>query len=261
LSRSEYGDQLEQSYTYGTKNIQLKWAITLNDTNSANGWALYDFAIIIRSCDWRCVACTGSSNTQCSSCLDNGTHIMWLSGNTCDTACRSSNPSYGATSTGNVCILCDVLCRICFDSPTNCSACTTFGVNIAFFYVDPLNPSIMTCLQTCPTGYFANRTGNTCDPCSLNCTACLNRATYCTSCIATFGWTGWACYNPCPYRYFMDPSLPSNCSVCSPYCQVCVGPNTLCTECTLTGTSRAFLHNTTDNTGSCLINCPPSYYA
>ncbi len=158
-------------------------------------------------------------------------------------------------SVPNVCVFCDLHCRSCYDSPTNCSSCTLSGVYLAYFFAD--NSS---CLNPCPPGYFANKTTQTCDICNVNCTACINNANYCTACVQYFGYANHVCYSPCPIGYYNNTN-GLNCTACSPYCYICVDPFDLCTVCTTTNPYVAYLYNTTNLTGSCLRNCPVSYYA
>ena len=147
---------------------------------------------------------------------------------------------------------CDLRCTDCFDSPTNCSACTRSGTWTSYLYsADPTN---ITCLKVCPDGFFANKTSQTCDPCNVNCSTCLNSANYCLSCMSGWYWTGWSCYDPCPVHYYTNTNL-INCTKCSLYCDTCIGPSTLCTVCTLSGTYTAYLMNTTNLTGTCNRLC------
>lgn len=133
--------------------------------------------------------------------------------------------------------------------------CTVSGQWAAFWY--SVNSS---CLPTCPEGYFANRTTQTCDPCNENCTGCINSANYCTACIANFYWYKYTCYDICPTKTYMDPNL-INCTDCYQYCQVCIGPSTLCTECSTVLPYIGYLYNATNLTGSCVTACPQGYYS
>lgn len=176
---------------------------------------------------------------------------MWQSNNTCNETCLTG---FGARTTPNVCVFCDLHCTACFETATNCSACTRSGTFRAYFYT--INSS---CLKTCPDGFFANRTTQTCDPCNVNCTSCINTANYCTACMAYFGYYNHVCYSPCPIGFYNNTN-GTNCTPCSPYCYICVDPYDLCTVCTTTSPYIAYLYNTTNATGQCVRTCPISYF-
>lgn len=134
--------------------------------------------------------------------------------------------------------------------------CTTSGQYTAFLY--SVNSS---CLPTCPEGFFANKTTQTCDPCNENCTGCIFTANYCTACIDTFYWYKYTCYDICPTKTYVNTTLPTNCTDCFQYCQVCIGPSTLCTECSTVLPYIGYLYNDTNLTGSCVTACPQGYYS
>ena len=127
-------------------------------------------------------------------------------------------------SVPNTCVLCDLYCRSCYDSATNCSACTLSGNYTAYLFA-----SNFTCLTSCPVTYYANKFNQTCDLCDANCAECIFYANYCTVCPQDYGYYNHVCYLPCPVGYFNDTTNGSNCSVCSQFCTVCVGPMDLCT--------------------------------
>ena len=155
----------------------------------------------------------------------------------------------------NYCILCDLYCRTCFDSATNCSECTRSGNYTAYLFA-----SNFTCLVTCPANYFANKVNQTCDLCDPNCMECIFTATYCTVCYPGHGYNDHVCYLPCPLGYFNDTVLGANCTLCDPYCVSCVGPFDLCSECKTVNPYTSYLFNTTNLTGTCERTCPAGYY-
>jgi hypothetical protein len=98
-------------------------------------------------CDISCAVCTNTP-TPCTVCNTG----YKLSGTTCAVNCLAQ---YGQTSTLSLCVLCDVKCTACYLTSTNCSACTTSGTDEAFLYG-------FTCINPCPTSYFANVTNHIC---------------------------------------------------------------------------------------------------
>lgn len=208
-------------------------------------WGIREFVILVHTCHPYCAECYGALNTQCYLCFSNATVTYWQSNNTCDTVCLSR---FGY-SAPNFCVYCDLRCTACHTVLDNCTACTTSGIWTAYLSTT-VNPNYPTCVNPCPDGYFANKTSRTCDLCNSSCATCLNSATYCTSCVAGYYWTGWFCYSPCPTQYFLDPN-GTNCTKCSPFCNVCEGVYNVCTVCTLSGQFKAYLYNTTNTSGSC----------
>ena len=129
----------------------------------------------------------------------------------------------------------------------------TSGPNLAYLYTPDPNIVYSECIRPCPPGYFINKTAFTCDLCNINCSTCLNSATYCLSCKDitsgyTFGWANWICYDPCPSQYYLNGA---NCTKCSPYCSECIGSSISCSSCILSGMYKAFLYNLTGILGTC----------
>ena len=151
------------------------------------------------------------------------------------------------------CIRCDSRCTACYLTPTVCSACTTSGLNTSFLYT-----SNSSCLASCPASFFANRVGQICTPCNVNCSTCIYNADYCTSCVTGFSWYNYVCYKPCPAGTFNNIL---NCSKCDVYCDLCVDSATLCTLCKTAGPFLSYLYNPTNPSGSCLRTCPAGFYA
>lgn len=256
---NENWNRMIATYTYNTTGTALTWKVYNDNTpNTSALWGFKEFILITRRCSPLCESCYGMQSTQCWSCVMNATVTYWQSNNTCSTVCLNR---FGYTDTPNICVYCDLRCSACFNSMSNCSACTTSGTWASF--LDSSDPANITCVNPCSPGTFANKVTRTCDKCNENCSTCLNSANYCLSCeVNGSAWYGWTCYTPCPAGFFQQNS--SNCTPCSAFCSVCDGSSTLCTECTLTGIYKAFLFNTTNATGTCLRLCnsiSPGYYA
>lgn len=107
---------------------------------------------------------------------------------------------------------CPTNCITC-SSPTNCTVCSPT------FYILVNTSSTATCVNPCPTGYYADLSARkcvTCDSTMTNCTACTS-ANACTSCKV-----GSALKTP----------TNDGCYGCDSTCMTCIGstPNQ-CTDC------------------------------
>ena len=83
------------AFTHTAENLTLTITTNLDEDNEA--FAFNNLQIIIDLCDPACSACTGPSNTNCSSCNSG----WYLEGTTCNTTC--SLPEKYANSTTNKC--------------------------------------------------------------------------------------------------------------------------------------------------------------
>ena len=117
------------------------------------------------------------------------------------------------------------------------------------------------CLLTCPTGYWANKTGHSCDACSLGCASCSYLGlTFCSVCkndttvIYYKDLDTATCGTTCPDGQFISAAVPNICQRCSPTCLTCSVAAENCTNlnCSI---NYYYLNN------SCLSACPNQYYA
>jgi hypothetical protein len=77
--------------------------------------------------------------------------LAMLSNNTCALACLTG---FGFNSAmPDVCIVCQANCSSCYDSPTNCTNCYS-----GYYLYD--DGSTVSCINPCPSHYYANFTGN-----------------------------------------------------------------------------------------------------
>ena len=58
-----------------------------------------------------------------------------------------------------------------------------------------------------------NKSAQSCDPCNVNCTGCINTASHCTACVTYWGWYMYTCYEPCPIGTYNNTNL-TNCTAC-----------------------------------------------
>lgn len=252
---SERYNRIQKLYTYNTTGTAMTWSFSNNEPNTTAKWGLREFIIIIRTCNVYCLTCYGAANTACYTC----TNTSFQSNTTCSNSCLTQ---FGLQPGSNICIYCDLHCTSCYAAFDNCSACTKSGIYASYLFANDSTIPLMSCVTSCPDGYFANKTTRTCDLCNLNCSTCLNTATYCTSCVTTpflMAWSAWTCYYPCPTHYYLESNL-TNCTKCNPYCDTCADSPTSCTVCTSTGIYTAYLYNLSSLNGTCMRVCPSGTY-
>ena len=150
----------------------------------------------------------------------------------------------------NGCLPCNAACSTCTGSAnTQCSACKT-----NYF----LQPSSMTCLNSCPsTGYYPNTTSQVCSPCDSSCTQCTGPAnTQCSVCMTNYFLqpSSTTCLDSCPSTGYYPNSSSQVCSPCDASCSTCTGSgNTQCSACK----ADYFLQ---PSSATCLNSCPSAGY-
>ena len=110
------------------------------------------------SCHSACLTCSGSANTECSTCSTNNYLQPAPNANTCESTCPDG---YFPNSTTNLCDACNGACATCTGpTDTECPSC-----NSGYY----LQPYSTICLTTCPTTpqYWLNTNGNICSFCQL----------------------------------------------------------------------------------------------
>ena len=240
--------QYFNTYTHNLTDSDITFTITSNNNQANAIWVAKEFIYVLRLCNTACLTCnTSSASNSCFSC-DPGLGYM-LNNYSCLTTCTTG---YGNTSDPAVCIWCNLKCRACFEVFDNCTLCQTSGTYKSFlYYNDTLG--YYTCVTTCPDGYFANTTQNTCDLCDHVCLTCSINSTYCYSCVSGYGWSNYYCYQPCNDGYYYSNNN-TNCTQCNLTCILCTDQLT-CSSCTLNGTNTAYLQGVT-----CYKTCPDTYY-
>lgn len=137
--------------------------------------------------------------------------------------CVGKCPDNYFTNTSRICQLCSShypLCQTC-DSQ-NCLTCKTgytlynFNCVCDYFY---LVRSTGSCVQTCPSRFYANSTTRLCEACDPRCSTCKGPSQNdCTSCNSSYFYNG-ICYDICPNGTYNDTSVCVNCN--SPIYQRC----------------------------------------
>ena len=79
------------------------------------------------------------------------------------------------------------------------------------------------CNLSCPDGFFANISNNSCFPCSNSCLTCFgNSSNNCTSCFSGQFILHSECFSICPINYYADNSS-NTCNLCDSTCFECYG--------------------------------------
>ena len=65
-------------------------------------------------------------------------------------------------------MLCSSECVTCVGSASHCLSCGLSSFRAKLYLHNAA------CLLTCPNGFWANSTGNTCDACTAGCLTCTN---------------------------------------------------------------------------------------
>lgn len=181
-------------------------------------------------------------------------------------------------------MVCGVSCLTCINSATTCTSC-----NSSLIYYNSQ------CLQSCPVRFY-NLNGS-CAECLPPCYTCSN-STYCLSCSFNYLKDG-ACISSCPEGYYQDQAALS-CVACQAQCKTCASSYSCITcksgclysgQCPSSCPSTSFfgqIDNVTNTcscqqciypcstcsnssvcltcvdgylyAGSCLVQCPTSYY-
>ncbi|KAG1656190.1 Proprotein convertase subtilisin/kexin type 5 [Nymphon striatum] len=210
-------------------------------------------------CDEQCLSgCFGSGSHQCYLCKN---YQMESSPRVCIKMCPVTHfPDNG------VCRLCHKSCLSCFGPHENdCQACR----NNAYLKQDD-----MSCVETCPPGFYAYKEMGICILCEAQCKTCSKSPHHCDTCadglvqvadhvkihddIHAVQFTATIILNACSAWNAVEESkielnFNLKCESCSPSCDECYGPQqNQCLSCR----PGEFLGNE-----ECKSYCDNSYYA
>ena len=199
-------------------------------------------------CNAACSACTGSLNSQCSTCNTNYYLQPPPAGTTCDSTCPNG---YWRDDASKKCQSCHHTCSICTGTGNyRCSAC-----NLGYF----LRSSVTTCASTCTPGYWGNTSSNTCEICDSSCSVCTGpNNNQCSACNSGFfrqpAPASTTCLNSCPNGYW-ENTANKVCASCHIWCSECTGPNNnQCSAC-----NSGFFRQPAPSGTVCLNYCPTGY--
>ena len=123
------------------------------------------------------------------------------------------------------------------------------------------NPLTLSCVSTCPSGYYQNFYSSTCAKCSSTCQQCFSEPAICTGCISSSTdpqyFYNSICYSTCPTGTYTNGF---NCSICdsSVFCSTCSVSSTNCTSCGVNPGTSAQTYLSQPSFGSCIASCPIS---
>ena len=217
-------------------------------------------SFVCTNCADGCQSCFAGTLSSCYTCgvaSNSDIYFLIYGTNTCSKTCPNGQYS---NSTSYTCMLCNANCLTCIGTSSYCLTCgfSTIGANLYLYG--------SSCLLTCPDGYFANVTANTCDPCHFGCATCTGPLL--TNCIVCNNYNNsgtidvyykvvgqTTCNTSCPTGQFIS-SLPNACASCDPGCISC---SITSTNCTINACNTGYYYLATNN--SCLSTCPDNYYA
>ncbi|XP_060924003.1 proprotein convertase subtilisin/kexin type 6-like isoform X3 [Limanda limanda] len=142
-------------------------------------------------------------------------------------------------------------CRQCYKG---CERCVGKSVGHCLscqrgLYLNPLNSS---CIDSCPTGYFADENQRHCLKCNITCMKCLSYADRCSACSEGYSLAGMICIPECTNGTFFYLE-EMTCSPCHSSCQTCTGRGKKeCIQCT-----NGYLQQE----WRCVETCSPGYYS
>ena len=174
--------------------------------------------------------CLSCSSDQCDGC-NNG---LKLKGNDCVDKCGKGYFDAGAK------------CDKCLVS--NCEACSPANNCTKCDDTSYLLSSTLTCVLTCPKGFYESPTTRTCIKCDEGCVSC-NDTKKCVECEKGLVLNNGLCVKNCPDGYSPFASVCAPCSVTD--CKTCSAKQDECDNCKTT-----LLYNK-----KCFPVCPRTTYA
>ncbi|XP_062274784.1 proprotein convertase subtilisin/kexin type 6 [Scomber scombrus] len=184
--------------------------------------------------------CDGPDADHCLNCI-NFSFGSLKSGRTCVNHCPSGHYE---DITSRRCRRCTKGCEKCDGrSASSCLLCRR-GL-----YLNALNSS---CIDTCPSGYFADESQRLCLMCHERCMTCLRYADRCTACSEGYSLAGMTCVPECTNGTFFHLE-EMTCSPCHSSCRTCTGPGKEeCIQC-----AEGYLQQE----WRCVQTCIPGYYS
>jgi hypothetical protein len=152
---------------------------------------------VCQTCHYSCLTCSGQLETNCYICKVN--RAFQVGSSTCPC-------SPGFYEAAQVCYQCDLTCKTCFNTATNCTGC------------DLLTRYLVGNKCICRDGYFEN--GATCTACDTACGSCIFSPTNCLTCNPSHFTVlnGSSCF--CLPGQYKDPATLV-CNYCHIKCETC----------------------------------------
>ena len=189
---------------------------------------------VCKSCHSDCDNCFGPLNTDCLSCLAPYFLLMKDGLMECVENCGDGFISNEAQRT---CLACEVSCNTCNNIAKN--SCLTCSLPRYFFDNQCLtscppnyygNNATKHCETDCPQKTFAQKTVNTCWPCSLECKTCIGLSKDdCVECEPNYYFQNTSCVSLCSSGYY-EVKNSMKCERCLADCAKC-SSSTVCEIC------------------------------
>ncbi|XP_076845202.1 proprotein convertase subtilisin/kexin type 5b isoform X2 [Brachyhypopomus gauderio] len=186
-------------------------------------------------CHHNCRSCGGPEYSDCDSCEDG---MRLVDGQCVDVSKAITCPPLHFVNRQGVCQPCHFSCKLCFGSRYDqCSACKEDMFLVADTH---------TCVPSCPSGTFGNRTSGNCETCLSGCHFC-QEADHCIKCLPGRYLQNGSCVAECQKGYPDD----GVCRSCASHCSSCEGDAQHCLSCEL----QYLLHE-----HACVDHCPQRYH-
>jgi hypothetical protein len=252
--------------SYIDQPSQLAWIeyLFLQQSGNCGFLTFNDFTLLGYLCSTNCRTCL--NQTFCLSCpLFGGTQYYLTSNGLCVDTCPLNyfdDPStHPETYT---CDVCDISCKRCHTSFTNCTVCNT-----DIGYVTPYNVA-NTCVLNCPDKQYKhiNATSlyaSTCLPCSSVCYNCIINPTRCISCGTSLGGQlylhNFGCIFNCPTGTYANTNN-FTCIKCDISCATCNGPlSSNCFTCaTVSSGGTNTIYYMAIGAADCATTCPEGQF-
>ncbi|EAR90508.3 zinc finger lsd1 subclass family protein (macronuclear) [Tetrahymena thermophila SB210] len=208
----QYNDQIikvSQKFSHSKNSLELNISSGLNSDPFTESYGIRELFILVDYCSPNCLQC---DNQGCNKCQQG----LYLYNYQCVLTC----PDSFVTDANKICQPCDFSCYNCFQ-PLSSTSCLTCQPNT---YLNPNN----SCLNNCPSKYWANNSNLSCQACDATCYNCQNPgdSNSCTNCNGQFYLLYNKCIAICPPNTFAVAQTNNNiCQSCDLSCKTCDGPN------------------------------------
>jgi len=229
--------------------------ICLAISTCPNGYMPKPSNRICKKCDISCINCTSTIST-CLSC--NISEGYYNSDDFLNTCYKTAPIGYIFDNTLNKYVKCDLSCKSCSTSKTNCSECNTSS--LYYPKVDAINTCILKTAS--PNGYFFNSATNQHEKCDISCINCTTTLNNCSTCNNSGGYYNSdvnlnACSNILPDGYFLD-SIAKKYKICDTSCLSCSTSANNCIQCN----NSSLYYPKVDATNTCILKTasPNGYF-
>ncbi|XP_068609494.1 proprotein convertase subtilisin/kexin type 5 [Brachionichthys hirsutus] len=193
-----------------------------------------------KDCDASCLTCSGPHAGSCTSCRED----RRLEGHG---RCSPCSPRQYADRDGE-CHPCHKSCRTCSGPGSGPGRSLCLSCNQRHRLLDG------TCVAECPSGYYGDESGQTCEPCHPSCQSCIGKhGNECLACKSHLFREGKGCVETCQHSHYGNTDSRV-CDRCDPSCSECTGGGE--DGCLSCAPGLVYLRGK----GRCLLSCPRGFY-